>query len=398
MVAARKPPKMNIVLVPNSKPKLRQNPLQTACWIVSLIATVQIKISPSKTFRNNRNYAAKFLVILIRMLLSISFVISMIFIHQLIPSVAVTVTMYATNICGFVLRLVFWAKRREISSSLTQLCQISHGLNPRNVIGNKYINVFLVFFSIDMIISLSGMIYLFFNLEWEHFKSSLELPFGVSLENKNACVAFILICALLSVTCSGCTCLAGLLLCDGTYQTLSNVIRSYRVALTKKLKTHDLSAFIHTEIKALKTIVSLVENVDQALNMCALLQYCMFTSLIFVTISVAITNEKIFRTNIVIGFLVWNFVSALLLFFGITMRGSKVREEGEILKKIGLECSSEILNEKDKSFLPLYLFLGNLKDLNLRVTGGGMFVIGKSLFLTVTNSLLTYGVILYQIN
>ncbi|GFR12808.1 hypothetical protein TNCT_682591 [Trichonephila clavata] len=82
------------------------------------------------------------------------------------------------------------------------------------------------------------------------------------------------------------------------------------------------------------------------------------------------------------------------------MSGSNVHEEGEILKKIGLECSSEMsfLNEKDKSFLALFLFLGNLKDLNLRVTGGDMFVIGKSLFLSMTNSLLTYGVILYQLN
>ncbi|GFU87784.1 uncharacterized protein TNCV_4832681 [Trichonephila clavipes] len=315
----------------------------------------------------------------------------MIFMHQLIPSVAVTVIMYAINICGFVLRLVLWTKRREISSSLTQLCQISYGLNSRNVIGNKYINTFLVFFFIDITASLCGMVYFFFKQEWEHCKSSLELPFGVTFGNKDACVIFILICALLSVTCSGCTCLASLLLCDGTYQTLSKVIRSYREILTKKLKTHDLSTFIHAEIKTLKTIVSLVENVDQALNMCALLQYCMFTSLILVTISVAITNEKLFRTNIVIGFLVWNFVSAFLLFFGITMRGSKVHEEGEILKKIGLECSNEMsfLNEKDKSFLPHFLFLGNLKDLNLRITGGGMFVIRRSLFLTVTNSLLT---------
>ncbi|GFT18915.1 uncharacterized protein TNCV_4725631 [Trichonephila clavipes] len=319
----------------------------------------------------------------------------------MISSVAVIVTMYATNICGFALRFVMRSKRREISSSLSQLCKISYALNPRSVIGNKNINYYLAFFFLNVIAYCYGMAYVFFIQEWEHYKNCLKLPiFGVTFENNEACLVFILICTLLSVMSGGSTCGATLLLCDGTYRTLSNVIRSYRVVLTKKLKLHHLSAFIHTEIKALKTIVSVVETVDRALNMCALLQYCMFTSLIFITISAAITNEKILRTNVVIGFLVWNFVSALLLFYGITMSGSNVHEEGEILKKIGLECSSEMffLNEKDKSFLALFLFLGNLKDLNLRVTGGDMFVIGKSLFLSMTNSLLTYGVILYQLN
>ncbi|GIY28784.1 hypothetical protein CDAR_110671 [Caerostris darwini] len=52
-------------------------------------------------------------------------------------------------------------------------------------------------------------------------------------------------------------------------------------------------------------------------------------------------------------------------------------EEGEKLKKFGLECPQEvsqqsclISNEKDRSVMAFFLFLGSIRDNPLKVTGG----------------------------
>ncbi|GIX78871.1 hypothetical protein CDAR_380151 [Caerostris darwini] len=79
-------------------------------------------------------------------------------------------------------------------------------------------------------------------------------------------------------------------------------------------------------------------------------------------------------------------------------------EEGEKLKKVGLECPLEasdqsclMLKEKDKSVMAFFILLGSIRDNLLRVTGGGMFVIQKTILLTVLNAVVTYSVIMFQI-
>ncbi|GIY28782.1 uncharacterized protein CDAR_110651 [Caerostris darwini] len=74
-------------------------------------------------------------------------------------------------------------------------------------------------------------------------------------------------------------------------------------------------------------------------------------------------------------------------------------EEGDKLKKVGLECPREISqqsclisNEKDKSVMAFFLLLGSIRDNPLKVTGGGMFVIQKTIFLTILNAVVTYSI------
>ncbi|GIY37007.1 hypothetical protein CEXT_584931 [Caerostris extrusa] len=70
-------------------------------------------------------------------------------------------------------------------------------------------------------------------------------------------------------------------------------------------------------------------------------EYCMISSLIFITISIAISKEQSLSSDLVTVFTVWNFVISVYMFYQVTMSGSAVYEEGEELKKIGLEYSDE---------------------------------------------------------
>ncbi|GIY99102.1 uncharacterized protein CEXT_602111 [Caerostris extrusa] len=87
------------------------------------------------------------------------------------------------------------------------------------------------------------------------------------------------------------------------------------------------------------------------------------------------------------------------------MGGYAIQKEGEKLKKVGLECSHEVSqqsflvsNEKDRSVMTFFLLLGNIRDNPMKVTGGGMFVIEKSIFLTMLNAVVTYSIIMFQLS
>ncbi|GFU42629.1 uncharacterized protein NPIL_493461 [Nephila pilipes] len=356
--------------------------------------------SPATRSQTMKYRIMNVLKITIRLIIVLTFVISMIFIHQVIPSITVALSLYATNTCGFILRFVLKSKSFEISKTLNQLTKLSNTLNPNGTIGNKYVRRYLTLFFISVIALLVVMSISCFYEEWENYKRTIAFPFYIPPEFQETCLAVVLVSIMFSVISGGVVCGSATLLCDSTYITTSNIIKTYRESLIKKLKTQNLSSFIYNDIKVLKVIVSLVEAIDEALNVCALLNYCIFTCLIFITISVTLSEEYIFRTEMIICFIAINFIISVNMFYMVTMSGSGVYEEGEKLKKIGFECAGEVfvLNEKDKSFLALFLLLDNIKEVNLKMTGGGMFVIERTVFLTMTNAVVTYGVVLFQLS
>ncbi|GIY28783.1 uncharacterized protein CDAR_110661 [Caerostris darwini] len=126
--------------------------------------------------------------------------------------------------------------------------------------------------------------------------------------------------------------------------------------------------------------------------------------MIFITISLAISQERSFHSGLVKFYIAWNFISQCYLFYNVTICGSAILEEGEKLKKVGLECPLEasdqsclMLKEKDKSVMAFFMLLGSFRDNLLKVTGGGMFVIQKTILLTVLNAVVTYSVIMFQL-
>ncbi|GIX96004.1 uncharacterized protein CDAR_378041 [Caerostris darwini] len=166
-----------------------------------------------------------------------------------------------------------------------------------------------------------------------------------------------------------------------------------------------LGAF--NEIKNFKSIVLLTGAVDKALTVCVLFLYCEICSMIFITISLAISKERSFQLGLEPGQLLiaWNFINQFYFLYNVTMGGSAIQKKGEKLKKVGWKCSHEVSqqsflipNEKDRTVKSFFLFLGSIRSNPLRVTGGGMFVIQKKIFLTVMNAVVSYSIIMFQLS
>ncbi|GIY37006.1 uncharacterized protein CEXT_584921 [Caerostris extrusa] len=384
-------------------PKVNKNQevLVKICKMVSFITAVTI--SPTHESSSNQIGSAKFWQILMRIFRSTAFVISFYYVHQLV-SFYVALGFYSTDICGLILQVVLNAKRRQISNTLNMLSRVLHVSNPRCSIVKKYVTRSLILFLISVSVCIPSLIYFSFVIEWQTYKKSVQFPFHVPPGGlHDACLGFVLVSLIYSGASGGFTCALVSMLCTIIYLILSMIIASYRTSLKHKLKTQDLSAFIFNETKILKFVVTLVESVDRAWNLCAFWQYCELTSLIFIIVTIII-SKSFSHSGLVNTFMVFNFLNVLYLFYSVTMNGSSVKREGEKLKKIGLECSEGVSrhsflmsSEKERSFPSFSLLLENIRDNPLKVTAGDMFVIEKTIFLAMMNATVTYSIIMYQI-
>ncbi|KAF8792098.1 hypothetical protein HNY73_003744 [Argiope bruennichi] len=383
---------------------MKHNGLYKFCLALSLVTTVPI-IATSEIQRAKKKGIFKVMKTCARMVILITFIISMFFIYRMIPLISTAMILYLIDICGLTMQVVLYFKRYEINDALNQLCNLYHTFNAEKVADSKYVNLMLLIFSGSEIIIASGMSYFFFCQEWVSYKNDTDFLIYVPPKLREICLVFIMTSIVFSVSIGGATCGISAILCKQVYMMIGDLIRFYRTELKKKLRIQKLSIFIYNDIGSLKAIASLVDTVDNAFSSCALLQYCEFSSFIFITISIAVTHQVQFRTTWMTVFISWNFVLALGLFYMITVAGSTVYEEGEQLKKVGLECCNEISQQsllfsdhKSRSLMELFMLLGNTRNVSLRVTGGGLFVIKRTIFLTMANAVLTYGIIMYQLD
>ncbi|GBM08604.1 hypothetical protein AVEN_52447-1 [Araneus ventricosus] len=376
--------------------------LHRICSALSLIASSQLTISSDGNCLKRRG-VSRACEIGVRILILFSILNTLCFTHRILPF-SLTMTFYSSAICGFTIQLILHFKRCEISNALYQVCRLSDVLNPRKVIENKYVCKVLVFISVSVMIYIAGISFYFY-LEWGHNIKPSSLPLLERPHLREMYLGVVLASITFSATNGGSTCGVCILLCESIYSMIGDLIRSYHSNLQNKLKTQRLSTFIFDEAKNFKAIVSLVNTVEQAFKLCALLLYGAQASLIFITISIAVSKDDILRSYWINGVSAWNLMLTTFMYHQLTASGSQIYDESERLKNVSVECAHEICqhsivgsNANDGSLQALSLLLANIRDVPLMVTGGGLFVIRKAIILTMVNSVVTYGVIMYQLS
>ncbi|KAG8178641.1 hypothetical protein JTE90_010552 [Oedothorax gibbosus] len=380
------------------------NSLSKICKLAILIG-LPITTNPSDLKFNKRYYAAiKLWLIFINTIKTIALVTSVYFVRLLIESQSVRLTFYASIVFGWAITLAVLCKRKDISTSLNGISKLTSKVGKIKHIGNKHINKAMIFHVISFFLFAAFLCFFFFYQEWSSFKSASEaaMLFDVLPDNlQSACLGLVFSAVIFSFCMGGITCGTVLLLCDSVYIALSDLIECYVDDLRRKFKSKVFSQLSMSEhIGMLKAITYQVKAADRSLSDCTLMLYGMFVCGLYVTVSIALSKDAIFRTKMVTLYIAWNFILVILIFRRLTLSGSRVGLESDKLRNVATECSRRIVSHCDdeKTLLAFNVLLGNIRDAKLVVTGGGMFVIEKSLFLTVVGTMVTYGVILFQGN
>ncbi|GFR17865.1 uncharacterized protein TNCT_472251 [Trichonephila clavata] len=343
----------------------------------------------------------KMWIIFINVIKVLAFLISMHSVSKIILSPLVQMALHACIFGGFAINMITVIKRKQINTSLHNVTKLSRIVNPNIPIGNTFIKWLLLMHYFALAIFVAFMTSFFFYQEWDNFRESEAFPFVTLHSNYDLCATVVFFSIIFSFCISSNICGTMLLVCDSTYITLSNIIKAYGKNLKTRFRSGDFDRkSLTAETEMLNIITEQVEMADSALNMCAIMLYGMFVCMFYITVSIGFSKEESFKTKMVIGYIAWNFILAISLFRRLTMSGSSVNTESEHLKDVSVECFRSIISScaDEPTLLAFSLLFGSIQDTNLVVTGGRIFVIERSLYLTVAGTMVTYGVIIFQTN
>lgn len=328
---------------------------------------------------------------------TVLFAITMIHGYQLIQNKSICLSFYGVVLSGNLSTLLIFLKRKKLYNALQNVCHLASVLSPDISIGRD-IKFQIIVFGIG-ITSLSACLSVFFFCEaFRVFLILLYIPPFIPQESADKYLVFVLtslLCAfVLSVVTSGFV----YLICRNTCTVLGDIVHIYTLKL-KNRESWNVEA-LSDDISVFKNITLRVHEIDEALGIFVLLLYSTMMCGFFNTVSVLIQNDPKLKSPALMTYVGWTCVSATGTFFEMSRYGSYLADKVQCLKRQMLVSSDKFIRSSPpRSSMDVfnYLFEIVMKS-QIEVTGNGMFVINYTLVLTIISTLITYSVLILQLD
>ncbi|GFT45359.1 uncharacterized protein NPIL_417401 [Nephila pilipes] len=241
----------------------------------------------------------------------------------------------------------------------------------------------------------------FFYEQPKYFNPDIYIPFVTNEKSKESYKNVIILCIIatfgLSVSASG----FAFFLCWNLYETMGKLIYVYGEKLKEQSQRMAWNVEIVTDyISIFKNLTFRLHEVDQAVNIYALLIYGAVISGFFNTVSVMVTGDESFKTTTTTVYIVWVFVNSVGVLIILSYYGSNITDQGNKLKRRMIEYTDKFIRFSPPiSAMHMVQFLFEIiMKANLTVTGGGMFAINFGLILSIASVMVTYGVLILQLD
>ncbi|GIX68902.1 uncharacterized protein CEXT_545181 [Caerostris extrusa] len=213
---------------------------------------------------------------------------------------------------------------------------------------------------------------------------------------------FVIFCIINTYGISASTCGLVFVLCCSLYETMGKLVNVYGKSL-EELRQHMVYSVktISDSIGIFKKLIFTIDEVDAAVNMNVLLLYGAVISGLFNTAVIMINDQEMFQSPFTSVGIVWMFFTAIGVLFVMACYGSYIVDSGEEVKKRMIDYSERLIRTapglSSVNMCVNFLFEITMK-VNIKVTGGGMFTINCGLLLSITSLMVTYGVLILQLD
>ncbi|GFV34071.1 uncharacterized protein TNCV_3979191 [Trichonephila clavipes] len=329
------------------------------------------------------------------------FVISALNVYRVIPTLSSQITFTLFGVSGFINMWIVIRRRNVIISAIRNACDLAMKLNPRFRIGSSRSKMEIVLLMTAVSIILIIQVAFFFYQEWEKCLEVFAFPLIEQISYLNVYVWIIMFSIVMTYNIAGWTCYLLLLLCYNSYFTLAKVMNFYSKMVKEDL-IHGNCIYkqVSRHISLFVDITQKVKEIDQALGAIAFFLYVTVICSFFNTISVVLGDSRSYRTFVVHAYVVWQSVTALITILVLTYSGSLVQKANENMKQDITECSDLVSKQSPslKTMMNFTILLENVKESKIAVTGWDMFTIQKGFILNVAGLVMTYGVLMYQMD
>ncbi|KAG8193173.1 hypothetical protein JTE90_005524 [Oedothorax gibbosus] len=238
----------------------------------------------------------------------------------------------------------------------------------------------------------------------DSFRKVIYTPPLVPDKFKELYLNFIILSIIISYSSSVSVCGITFIFCRNLYIVLGRMVHKFGRTLQSRLN-HRMpigSRLITEDMTTFRDITFVTHEVDDSFNMCVFLMYVFVMCGYFNTVSVMFTNDPMMRTPASLAYVTWVFAISTFILLELSCRGSFITDRVEVLKRIMIGYSNKMVisassggNQPLESFN--FLFEIVMKS-NVAVTGGGMFIINYGLILAVAGTLVTYSVLILQLD
>ncbi|KAG8193172.1 hypothetical protein JTE90_005523 [Oedothorax gibbosus] len=193
------------------------------------------------------------------------------------------------------------------------------------------------------------------------------------------------------------------LICKNIYKAIGDIVNAYRVKLKRRILSNvpwTITA-MSNDISFFKSIILMVSEVEEAFGILVLLLYATIMCVFFNTVSVMLQQSHTFlKAPATIIYNIGNFLTATITVIQMSHYGSHIASQIQCLKREMVVCSDKFIRSSPpKSTMDVfhYLFEIVMKS-QIEVTGYGLFVINYSLILAIVSTMITYSVLILQLD
>ncbi|GBM45565.1 hypothetical protein AVEN_152598-1 [Araneus ventricosus] len=332
---------------------------------------------------------------------TIMFLVTLAYINQFLPGLSISVTFYGYNVCGYLTMIIFIRNRKKMYKATQNLIYLSSVMIPGEYIGSRSIMYQLVIFFAFVILLMFCVALFLFCEQREYYTHALYVPYFIPESLRESYWNFVSVSFVttfgLSVSVSGFFYILSINL-YGTLEKLVSVYaeklkeRSQRTAWNVETLPDDISVF--------KNIALRINEIDLAINMYVFFFCGAMISALFNAVSVLASNNEFYNSTYPKIYIVFIFISWFVTFFVMARHGTNIIDKGEEAKLRMVEYLDKFLRySPSHSAMQLFNFLFEVvMKIDVKVTGGGMFVINYGLILSICSVMVTYGVLILQLD
>ncbi|KAG8194009.1 hypothetical protein JTE90_003610 [Oedothorax gibbosus] len=302
--------------------------------------------------------------------------------------------------CGHLATILIFLKRKSLYCSMKNLCHLARELNPTINVGGKDMAFEIIFLAIASAMFASTMVVYFFFDAFGYFLHQIQLPNYIPQIYKFEYLFFVLCCFVTSYTVSIVTTGFIYLMSKNIFKAIGDILGEYSLKLKKRTESNVpwTTKAMSDDIGMFKNITLVVNEIEDTFGLFVLILYATIMAAFFNTVSVMLQNTV--NTYATISYIVWTSCVATVTVVQMSRYGSYVTSQVQGLKRQMIVCSDELIrSSQPKSTMDVfhYLFEIVMKS-QIQVTGYSMFVISYSLILPIISTLITYSVLLLQLD
>lgn len=328
-----------------------------------------------------------------------AYIISITSLHYMNLSKHFLIPIYVYITLGLVIRIVLLFKREKISLIITKICSLYFQLDLDSRRSPMYIKYQIAAYLLWCLLLIAIIPYFYY----KNFNETLDFKIifiHVSDRMKIFVLNFIRIAIIISVLCTTTLISMDFILCCNLYIAMRNIIKKYGASLKSKKNCCFSKMELLFKISTYKMCMHLFNEIETSMSTTSFLLYAASVCSFFDTLSFSFTDYAFISDIPTLNMLVLTFLLSVAIFVGITLTGSKANTEYESLKLALLESTENVLSSHQdlQTMTAFKLMSDSIINLHPSFTGGNMFAINMSLFLTTSGAILTYGVVLFQIS